>query len=97
MTRNEIFKSLGRKDLIGQPFDEVEFLGLFHPNYNCDEIAWEGDLQKFVDGEVEEGDAAEWCVKEYGLNIYDAEVDRLELYCRNILAAIENYHRLRKS
>lgn len=48
MTRNEIFKSMGRKDLIGQPFDEVEFLGLFHPNYNCDEIAWEGDLQKFL-------------------------------------------------
>lgn len=52
---------------------------------------------RIVEEKLRKGDAAEWCVKEYGLNIYDAEVDRLELYCRNMLAAIENYHRLRKS
>ena len=39
-------------------FDEQSFIERYHPNYNCDEIAYIDDICKLLDGEAEEGDAA---------------------------------------
>ena len=39
-------------------FDEQAFIERFHPDYNCDEIAWIDDIAKLLDGEAEDGDAA---------------------------------------
>lgn len=39
-------------------FDEQAFIEHFHPDYNCDEIAYIDDIAKLLDGEAEDGDAA---------------------------------------
>ena len=39
-------------------FDEQSFIEQYHPDYNCNEIAYIDDIVKLLDGEAEEGDAA---------------------------------------
>lgn len=39
-------------------FDEQSFIERYHPDYNCNEIAYIDDIAKLLDGEAEEGDAA---------------------------------------
>ncbi len=93
-TSSDVLISIGRPDLIDSEFDELEFLGVFHPNYNCDEIAWEGDIDKYLAGESEPGDCTEWVAKQYP-DRFDAHVARLGFYCRNMLKAVENYEQIR--
>ena len=38
--------------------DEQSFIERYHPDYNCDEIAYIDDICKLLNGEAEEGDAA---------------------------------------
>ena len=38
--------------------DEQSFIERYHPDYNCNEIAYIDDICKLLDGECEEGDAA---------------------------------------
>lgn len=39
-------------------FDEQSFIEQYHPDYNCNEIAYIDDIVKLLNGEAEEGDAA---------------------------------------
>lgn len=39
-------------------FDEQSFIERYHPDYNCNEIAYIDDIAKLLNGEAEEGDAA---------------------------------------
>lgn len=94
VTSSDVLKAIGRSDLIDAPFDDLEFLGAFHPNYNCDEIAWEGDIDKYLHGEGEPGDCTEWVAKQYP-DLFDAHVARLGLWCQNMLKAVENYEKMR--
>lgn len=94
MTRKEIFEKVGHSDDFDNDFDEWDFLSMFHPNYNCDNIAWEGDIEKYLSCEGEPGDCSEWVGKAFP-DEYDAEVERLRLYCKEMLRAIDEYYSMR--
>lgn len=71
-------------------FDEQSFIEHYHPNYNCDEIAWIDDICKLLDGEAEEGDAAS--TGEYaGLGEEDLKAELARLQREVLEEAFQNY------
>ncbi len=69
---------------------QENFLSQWHPNYNCNEIAWIDDIYKILDGEAEDGDAAS--TGEYA-NLTEEELYReLNRLTLEVLGeAIDNY------
>lgn len=97
MTREEIFKKMGREDMINEPFDKWEFLAIFHPNYNCDNIAFEDDLERYLTGEYnpEDPDDTGTQMAKAFPDTYDAEVEQLRLFCQEMLRAVNVYQSMR--
>lgn len=97
MTREEIFNYVGRPDLANSDFDEWEFLAIFHPNYNCDNIAFNDDLERYLNGEYNPEDPEDNAARmaEAFPDRYDAEVEQLRLYCKEMLRAVNAYQSLR--
>jgi len=59
-----------------EPKDLWGFVTKYYPDYDhANEIAWEGDLSKLVDGEYEEGDCAhQLLISEYDGNIENPKI-----------------------
>lgn len=70
-------------------FSEWDFIERFHPNYNCNEIAWIDDIDKVLDGENEPGD----CATRYYGNYTEEELheDRNRLMREVLQEAFDNY------
>ena len=98
MTRLEIFQYYNKMDQFNKPFDPWEFLELFHPNYYvCDNIAWMDDIDKYLGNEFDPADTEETGTK---MSVafpdrYDASVEKLRLFCQEMLRAVETYQSLR--
>ena len=97
MTREEVFKTIGADDTSNAPFDDYEFCGIFHPNYNCDNIAFIDDLNRYLNGQYDPNDPYDNGTRMSKIfpDEYDAEVECLRLYCQEMLQAVEVYQSMR--
>ena len=71
-------------------FDEWEFIEHFHPNYNCDMIAWIDDIDQLLSGDYDpNGIAAQ---SEYATwSKEDLENERNRMTAIVLREAMENY------
>lgn len=98
MDREEIFRKIGRQDLLNEAFEPYMFLSLFHPNFcGCDNIAWMDDIEKYINNEYNPDDLKDNVTRLENVfpDKYDANVEQLRLYCQEMLRAITNYQHLR--
>ena len=71
-------------------FDEWQFIEHYHPNYNCDEIAWIDDICKILDNDYEPDSAA--AQSEYvGMPEEELIAERNRLTAIVLREAMENY------
>jgi hypothetical protein len=88
----EYARNLNKKLKDLSPWD---FVAKYYPDYDhANEIAWEGDLQKLLDNEFEEDDAAHHTLmNEYGGDINNPRIkaDHDEMMIEIYQRAIEGY------
>lgn len=71
-------------------FDEWEFIEHFHPDYNCDMIAWIDDCDQLLDGDYDPNGVA--ANSEYAKMTREELVDERNRMVATVLRqAMENY------
>ena len=75
-----------------ESFDFWEFMGLWHPNYNCYEIGCSDDLQCFIDDETDNSQYDRLDEVFHG-NKFLAEVEMTRINCEQMLKAIEEFQK----
>lgn len=91
MDINEAYRARTGRGCPGA-FDFWEFMGVWHPNYNCREIACSDDLQCFIDGETDNSQY-ERLNRAFHGDKFLAEVEMTRINCEQMLRAIAEFEK----
>ena len=75
-----------------ESFDFWEFMGAWHPDYNCDEIGTSDDLQCYIDGQ-EDNSQYERLRNAFHGDKFLAEVEMTRINCEQMLRAINEFQK----